>query len=57
MFCQPTRELAMQIQDEFMSLARDTGIRSALIIGGSSMYAQINILRKDPRFVVCTPKE
>jgi len=52
---EPTRELAMQIQDEFMSLARDTGIRSVLIIGGSSMYAQINILRRDPRFVVCTP--
>ncbi len=51
----PTRELAMQIQDEFMQLARNTGLRSVLIIGGNSIGAQIGILRRDPAFVIATP--
>jgi superfamily II DNA/RNA helicase len=51
----PTRELAMQIQDEFKSLAKDTGLRSVLIMGGNSIRAQIAILRRDPDFLICTP--
>ena len=51
----PTRELAMQIQDEFMQLARNTGLRSVLVMGGNSMGAQIGILRRDPEFVIATP--
>lgn len=51
----PTRELAMQIQDEFRQLSRDTGIRSVLVIGGNSMRTQISILRNNPQFVICTP--
>jgi ATP-dependent RNA helicase RhlE len=51
----PTRELAMQIQDEFMQLARNTGIRSVLVMGGSSMRTQIDILKRDPQFVIATP--
>ena len=52
---EPTRELAMQIQDEFMQLARNTGMRSVLVMGGNSMGAQIGILRRDPQFVIATP--
>lgn len=52
---EPTRELAMQIQDEFMQLARNTGLRSVLVIGGNSMGAQIGILKRDPQFVIATP--
>jgi superfamily II DNA/RNA helicase len=51
----PTRELAMQIQDEFMQLARNTGLRSILIMGGNSMRTQIDILRRNPQFVIATP--
>ncbi len=51
----PTRELALQIQDEFRSLSVGSGLRSVLIIGGRSMFAQINQLRKDPEFVIATP--
>lgn len=51
----PTRELAMQIQDEFVQLARNTGLRSVLIMGGNSMRVQIGILRRDPEFVIATP--
>ncbi len=52
---EPTRELAMQIQDEFMQLARNTGLRSVLIIGGNSMRTQMGILKRDPQFVIATP--
>jgi len=51
----PTRELAIQIQEEFMQLARNTGLRSVLVIGGNSIGAQIGILRRDPDFVIATP--
>jgi ATP-dependent RNA helicase RhlE len=51
----PTRELAMQIQDEFIQLARNTGLRSVLLIGGSSMGKQIGILRRNPQFIIATP--
>ena len=52
---EPTRELAIQIQDEFRSLSRNTGLKSVLIMGGNSMKTQINVLRTDPKFVICTP--
>ncbi len=51
----PTRELAMQIQDEFRSLTRDTNVKSVLIMGGNSMRAQVNILKQNPQFLICTP--
>jgi ATP-dependent RNA helicase RhlE len=51
----PTRELAMQIQDEFVQLARNTGLKSVLVIGGKSMGTQIGILKRDPAFVIATP--
>ena len=51
----PTRELAMQIQDEFLQLARNTGMRSVLIMGGNSMGKQIGVLKRDPHFVIATP--
>ena len=51
----PTRELAMQIQDEFRSLTKDTGVKSVLIMGGNSMRTQVNILRQNPQFLICTP--
>ncbi len=51
----PTRELGMQIQDEFNQLGRDTGLKSVLIIGGNSIRTQISILSRDPQFVIATP--
>ncbi len=52
---EPTRELAMQIQDEFMQLARNTGLRSVLVIGGNSIGTQIGLLKRNPQFVIATP--
>lgn len=51
----PTRELAFQIQDEFISLARSTGIFSALLIGGKNMFGQKRDLQRSPNFVIGTP--
>lgn len=51
----PTRELAAQIEEEFIDLARDTNLRSALVIGGTRIGAQINKLRRNPQFIMGTP--
>lgn len=51
----PTRELALQIQDEFKELGKDTGLKSVLVIGGNSIRTQIGILNRDPQFIIATP--
>jgi ATP-dependent RNA helicase RhlE len=51
----PTRELALQIQEEFMSFARGLQIRSAFCIGGTNIKSQIFNLRNNPNFVIGTP--
>ncbi|MCA9376500.1 DEAD/DEAH box helicase [Candidatus Nomurabacteria bacterium] len=51
----PTRELASQIQDEFRDLARDTGLYSTVVIGGTNIRRQISDLRRRPQFVIGTP--
>ena len=51
----PTRELAVQIQDEFKSFAYDMKLFSSLLIGGSNMNRQIQSLRRNPHVVVATP--
>ncbi len=51
----PTRELAMQIDDEFKSFAAGSGIRSVVVIGGASMTRQMYELKRNPQFVIGTP--
>lgn len=51
----PTRELAVQIQDELKSFAKGLGVFSCLLIGGLSMKQQIQNLRQSPHIVVGTP--
>lgn len=51
----PTRELAVQIQEEFNMFARGLQIFSAFCIGGASIGSQIGSLRRNPNFVVGTP--
>lgn len=51
----PTRELAAQIEQEFIAIARNLKIYSALCIGGVSMSRQIHRLRQTPQFVIGTP--
>jgi superfamily II DNA/RNA helicase len=51
----PTRELANQISGELRLLAKNCGIRDAILIGGSSMSYQLRDLRQKPRVVIGTP--
>ena len=51
----PTRELATQINEEIVSLARFTGIRTVTIFGGVSARTQTAALRNRPQIVVGCP--
>ncbi len=51
----PTRELAEQIETELRSIAKNSGLFGALLIGGSSMNRQLADLRHKPRVIVGTP--
>ena len=51
----PTRELALQIYDEFRLFAKGMGIYATLCIGGGSMWRQRSELRQNPNFVIGTP--
>lgn len=51
----PTRELAIQIQEAFKGIALPYGMNTACLIGGASMYDQIQSLRKNPRIIIATP--
>jgi superfamily II DNA/RNA helicase len=51
----PTRELAVQINDEFRQLSRQMGLFSAVCIGGMSLGFQIRELSRRPNFVIGTP--
>jgi ATP-dependent RNA helicase RhlE len=51
----PTRELAVQIEDELRGFARNMRLYSVLCIGGVSLHGQISGLRHNPQFVIGTP--
>ena len=51
----PTRELAMQVQEQYEQLRTKTMPKAALIIGGVSEKAQIQSLRGGSGLVIATP--
>ena len=51
----PTRELALQIDEEFLEFSNGSGLLSALCIGGSHLQKQVMTLRRNPEFVIGTP--
>ncbi len=51
----PTRELANQISEEILTLARFTRIKVATIFGGVSANKQIAALRSKPEIIVACP--
>ncbi|MFZ2202700.1 MAG: DEAD/DEAH box helicase, partial [Microgenomates group bacterium] len=51
----PTRELALQIQEETRILSEGLGIYSCLIIGGADMRRQLDNLRRGPSILIGTP--
>ncbi len=51
----PTRELALQIDQEVASLSRNMNIRRAVVLGGVSKGPQIHALRRGVHVLVATP--
>ena len=52
----PTRELAVQIQEELRDLCEfKEGVRTVCLYGGAPTDKQINTLKKRPQIVVATP--
>ena len=51
----PTRELAIQIAEQFEALGADIGVRCAVLVGGIDMMAQAIALGKRPHIIVGTP--
>lgn len=51
----PTRELAMQVHEQYEQLCGKNMPKAALVIGGVSEKAQIQSLRAGSQFVIATP--
>ena len=51
----PTRELAVQIKDEFRGFARTLSLEAVLCVGGAGIVPQMATLRRNPAFVIGTP--
>lgn len=51
----PTRELAAQVEEVVRWFSHVTRLYSAVIVGGASMYKQVNELKRNPQFIVATP--
>lgn len=49
----PTRELALQIHETFVSLGKQTGIRSAAVFGGVGVVPQVKALARATVCVAC----
>jgi len=49
----PTRELALQIHENFVDLGRQTGIRCAAVFGGVGQNPQIKAVRRSAVVVAC----
>ena len=51
----PTRELAVQVRDEFEKLAHGSGVHCVAVYGGKPIKSQIDKLARHPQVVVGTP--
>ncbi|XP_056103541.1 ATP-dependent RNA helicase DDX24 [Rhinichthys klamathensis goyatoka] len=51
----PTRELAVQVKHHIDAVARFTGIKTALVVGGMAMQKQQRMLMRRPEIIIATP--
>lgn len=51
----PTRELAIQISEQFEALGAGIGLKCAALVGGIDMMAQAIAIAKRPHVLVGTP--
>ena len=55
MILTPTRELAMQIDEQIEAFGAPIHVRVSLVIGGDDFVAQAESLRERPHIVIATP--
>lgn len=51
----PTRELALQVYEVLEKIGKPLKVISAVIIGGESMYRQLQALKRQPQIIIGTP--
>lgn len=51
----PTRELALQIDEVLRKIGQSIGLRTVVLIGGTSMGPQIKAIQRKPHIIVATP--
>ncbi len=52
----PTRELALQVTEEFRKISKHTtGIRSMAVYGGQPIARQVQYLKRNPQIIIGTP--
>ena len=51
----PTRELAQQVEEEFRSLTRKTGLNSVCFIGGTNVNKDLQLAKRKWNLIVGTP--
>jgi len=50
----PTRELALQINEVFVTMAAGSGLRSAVVVGGLGEHAQLQSIKKGAQVLIAT---
>jgi len=51
----PTRELALQVDESIKKIGKEFGIKTAILIGGSSIRPQIRDIRNNAHIIIGTP--
>lgn len=51
----PTRELALQVDESLRKIGQGLGLRTAVLIGGTSMWPQKQALGRNPHIIIATP--
>lgn len=51
----PTRELALQVEEEFKTMSKGLGLHSACFIGGTNINSDLRKLKRKSHVVIATP--
>ena len=51
----PTRELALQVDEMLRKVGHSLGLRTAVLIGGTAIWPQVQALSKKPHIIIATP--
>ena len=51
----PTRELALQVDENLRKLGTSLGLRTASLVGGEAMGRQMQSIKRNPHIVIATP--